>query len=305
MKKKYSGVVIPMVTPFTGNGEIDSLAVEKICKSFTAQGCSTLLLGTTGESASLSPAQGKSLVRAAVSAINKKTTVYAGISGNCVSQNIDTAKACIELGVDVIVPILPHYYTLTSEQMHDYYIMMADALGCPVMVYNIPATTGMSIPLEIVEKLSLHPGICGFKDSERDEIRMEKCLSMFSGREDFSYFSGVARYATIALRKGADGIIPSTANLIPGLFRKLYDFSLAGNWGEAERLQNESDEIAKIYQEGRTLGQSLPALKTMMGVVGLCGPFSVPPLTTPPEHEQNEIRVATIEILKKYEILVQ
>lgn len=217
-------------------------------------------------------------------------------------QNIESAQAYIDLGVDVIVSILPNYYPLTPQQMYDYYIKIADAVSCPVMIYNIPATTNMSIPLDIVVKLSEHPNICGFKDSERDEQRIEKCLSMFSDREDFSYFVGVAKYSAIALRKGADGIIPSTANFTPVMFRQLYEFSLAGKWDEAERIQNETNEIAKIYQEGRTLGQSLPAMKTMMSVLGICSPYSVLPLTTPSLDEQNEIIAATKEIMKKYSI---
>ncbi len=302
MIKKYSGVVVPMVTPFTEKEEIDGAAVKRICENFVNNGVSPLLLGTTGESTSVSPENSQALVKAAVKAINKKVIVYAGLSGNCVKQNIESAQAYIDLGVDVIVSILPNYYPLTPQQMYDYYIKIADAVSCPVMIYNIPATTNMSIPLDIVVKLSEHPNICGFKDSERDEQRIEKCLSMFSDREDFSYFVGVAKYSAIALRKGADGIIPSTANFTPVMFRQLYEFSLAGKWDEAERIQNETNEIAKIYQEGRTLGQSLPAMKTMMSVLGICSPYSVLPLTTPSLDEQNEIIAATKEIMKKYSI---
>jgi len=302
MVKKYSGVVVPMITPFTEKGKIDSAAVVRICQNFVDNGVSPFLLGTTGESTSVSPESSKLLVKTAIKAINRKVLVYAGLSGNCVNQNIKSAKTYIDFGVDVIVTVLPSYYPLSSQQMYDYYIKIADSSSCPVMIYNIPSTTNMSIPLDVVQKLSEHPNICGFKDSERNEQRMGKCIKMFSEREDFSYFVGCAIFSAISLRKGADGIVPSGANFTPKMFRQLYDFSLAGKWDEAERIQNETNEIAKIYQDGRTLGQSLPALKTMMSVLGLCSAYTILPLTTPSVDEQNAIITATKEIMKKYEI---
>ena len=302
MIKKYRGVVVPMVTPFTESGEIDVPATIRICESFVNSGVSPLLLGTTGESASVSPDDSSLFVKAAVDAIKQRVLVYACLSSNCVKQNIESAEAYIDYGVDVIVSVLPCYYPLTSQQMFDYYTKIADTLPCPVMLYNIPATTKMSIPIDVAERLSEHPNICGFKDSERDEQRMEDCLRIFSSREDFSYFTGFAKFSVISLRKGADGIVPSTANFTPGMFKELYDLSLQGKWEEAERVLDDTSEIAKIYQEGRTLGQSLPALKTMMSVLGLCSPYSVSPLTTPSPEEQNEIISATREIIRKYSI---
>jgi len=302
MIKKYSGVVVPMVTPFTESGEIDVPATIRICENFVKNGVSPLLLGTTGESTSVSPDDSRLFVITAVDAIKEKVLVYACLSSNCVKQNIEIAKTYIDLGVDIIVSVLPCYYPLTSHQMFDYYIKIADTLSCPVMLYNIPATTKMSIPVDVVSRLSDHPNICGFKDSERDEPRMEECLRIFAGREDFSYFMGFAKFSVISLKKGADGIVPSTANFTPGMFKELYDLSLQGKWDEAERIQIETSEIAKIYQEGRTLGQSLPALKTMMSVLGLCSPYSISPLTTPSLEEQNEIISATREIIRKYSI---
>lgn len=302
MKKKYSGVVVPMVTPFTDKEEIDSSSIVRICQNFADNGVSPLLLGTTGESTSLSAEDSELIVKTAVKTINTKVLIYAGLSGNSVKQNIKSANRYAGLGADVIVSILPNYYPLTPQQMNDYYIRIADTTSCPVMIYNIPATTNMSIPLDVVDRLSGHPNICGFKDSERDEQRMEKCINMFSGREDFSYFVGCAKFSAISLRKGADGIIPSTGNFTPGMFKHLYDLSLAKKWDEAEKIQNETDEIAKIYQGGRTLGQSLPALKTMMSVLGLCSPYTIMPLTTPSLEEQDDIIAATKEILKKYAV---
>jgi 4-hydroxy-tetrahydrodipicolinate synthase len=302
MIKKYSGIVVPMVTPITEEGKIDLISVEKICLRFVEFGVSPFLLGTTGESPSLTSKNSHILIKKAVESISGKVNVYVGISGNCVSQNINRARVYQDLGVDILVSTLPCYYPLSAYQMRNYFEILAESVDKPVIMYNIPSTTNMSIPLEIVKDLSDHYNIIGFKDSERDVQRMEKCIEMFRDREDFSYFLGYAALSSIALKLGADGLVPSTANFTPGMFKKLYDYSLNEQWEEAERIQMETDEIAKIYQNGRTLGESLQALKVMLSALDLCQPIAIPPLTNLPFEEQQEILKATKRIMQKYQI---
>ena len=94
--------------------------------------------------------------------------------------------------------------------MYNYYKNLADNIKGPLMLYNIKATTHMSIPVEIIRRLSMHPNIVGLKDSERDLERMEACISISKGREDFAYFCGWAAQSAHSLELGADGIVPST-----------------------------------------------------------------------------------------------
>jgi len=231
-----------------------------------------------------------------------KLKIYAGICGNCVEENIANAKAYIQAGADVIVSILPYYYPLTSVQMFGYFKTLAERINFPTMVYNIPSTTKMSIPIEVVEELSKVKHICGFKDSERDQARMEQCVNLFKDRENFSYFPGYAAISAKALKLGADGLVPSTGNFVPGMFRDMYEYSMAEHWQEVERLQKETDIVAKIYQSGRTLGNSLQALKVMMSVQGLCKPYALPPLTDLATAEQEKIVTETEIIIEKYQI---
>jgi dihydrodipicolinate synthase/N-acetylneuraminate lyase len=300
--KKYNGVIVPMVTPVTSDRKLDEESVVIICDYLARNGVSILVLGTTGESPSVSMDESRRLVKLASETVAGRVKIYAGISGNCLEENISNAQAYIKARADVIVSILPCYYPLTPGQMYDYFKTFAERIDFPTMVYNIPATTTMSIPVEVVNALSRIQPICGFKDSERDEVRMEECINLFKDRDNFSYFSGYAALSLKALKLGADGLVPSTANFAPAMFRELYDFSCAGNWEEAERLQEETDEIAQIYQSGRTLGTSLPALKVMMNVLGLCQPYALPPLTDLTTSEQSEIAKKTELIIEKYKI---
>lgn len=276
---KYNGVVVPMVTPVTAEGNLDTQAVERIIKSFVKAGVSPLLMGTTGEGNSVSAEDGLALVKESVKAAEGKITIYAGLTGTCYKEQLKQADLYTEAGADVIVATLPSYYALTAEQMENYYKSLADAIKGPLMLYNIAATTHMSIPVDVVERLSHHPNIVGLKDSERDMERMEKCVAICEGRDDFAYFCGWAAQSARSLELGGNGIVPSTGNFVPGMFQDLYDAALKGDMDTANRLQDETNEIAKIYQAGRTLGQSLTALKVMMQTRGLCTPDMLMPLT--------------------------
>ena len=294
---KYRGVVVPMVTPVTQDGRLDVAAVERIINFFAQTGVSPLLMGTTGEGNSVSQADGQLLVETAVrvkkdcqsSIANCQLTIYAGLTGNCFAEQVRQAEIYTALGADVIVATLPTYYVLTEEQMYEYYKTLADCITGPLMLYNILATTHMSIPVDVVRRLADHPNIVGLKDSERDLERMAQCIEIAKGRDDFAYFCGWAAQSAHSLELGGNGIVPSTGNYVPELFRQLFDAAQQGDWATANRLQDETNEIAKIYQKDRTLGQSLTALKVMMQTKGLCEPWMLMPLTRLSAEEEQAI----------------
>jgi len=277
--KKFSGVVVPMVTPLNVDLTIDTIAVARIMKSFSENGIHPLVLGTTGESSSISKKASYELLAAAVESRGSNQQIYAGLVGNQVEALIKRGNHYLSQGADAVVATLPSYYILTPEQMFAYYIHLADRLQGPLLMYNIKATTQMSIPLDIVEKLSQHPNIFGLKDSERDAERMNTCIERYKDRSDFSYFCGWGAQSAGSLRHGADGIVPSTGNIVPEMYRQLYQATLERDFETADHFQALTDEVAVQYQKDRTLGQSLAALKRLMHRVGLCGTTMMPPLT--------------------------
>jgi len=301
--KKYNGVIVPMVTPVKQDRKLDEASVIKLADFLARNAVSILVLGTTGESPSVTKEESLRLVKLTSETVAGRVKIYAGISGNCVEENIANAKAYIKAGADVIVSILPYYYSLTSEQMVEYFKTLAERIDFPMMVYNIPSTTHMSIPIEVVDELSKVQNICGFKDSERDdEVRMEQCVQLFKARENFSYFLGYAAISARALLLGADGLVPSTGNFVPEMFRAMCESAVANDWQMVEQLQRDTDEIAAIYQSGRTLGNSLQALKVMMSAKGLCQPYAIPPLTDLSVKEQAQILKEAQLIIEKYQL---
>lgn len=277
--KKYHGVVVPMVTPVTKDGHVDLDAVKRIVDHFARNNVAALLMGTTGEGHSVPVDEGELMVKAAKEAAAGRILIYAGLGGNCVRDILNAANKYSEAGADVIAATLPCYYALTPDQMYEYYNILANSLSVPLMLYNITITTHMSIPLEIIDRLSRHTNIVGLKDSENDLERMEKALCMFANREDFAYFCGCAANSARALELGADGIVPSVGNYLPKMYADLYNAGVEGDLDKAAQLQRETIEIGRINTDGLTLGQSLAGLKVIMKMAGLCETYMLPPLT--------------------------
>lgn len=294
--KKVSGVIIPMVTPFTENYKIDHDAAKRIIYSFIDAKVYPFILGTTGEASSVDDADKHEYVKLVCKTFKGKTTIYAGISSNSFSNSVEAAKKYFDLGLDYVVAHLPSYYKLTPDQMLNYFEKLAESIPGPLIVYNILATTHMSIPLEIVDKLSQHENIVALKDSERDAERLEKAIEKYKDREDFSHILGWAAQSCFALSLGSDGLVPSTGNFVPRLFFDLYDAVLHERFDEGKKLQMITDSIAKIYQKDRMLGESLAALKVMMNEHNLCSKTVLPPLTQLNTDDEENIRVKVNEI---------
>lgn len=289
MPKRFSGVVVPMITPLNKDFSIDIESVERIVKLFNAHNIHPLLLGTTGESCSVSESESYKLVETAVKVKGENQCIYAGLVGNQIGDLIRRGNMYIELGADCVVATLPSYYTLTPRQMELFYTQLADTINGPVMMYNIKATTQMTIPMEVVEKLSKHPNIWGLKDSERDYDRMKTCIENYKNNPDFSYFCGWGAQSCGSLQLGADGIVPSTGNIVPEMYGKLMIAAHSQSWDECVYWQTETDKVATIYQKDKTLGQSLAALKVLMQSKGICNKIMMPPLT-----ELSDIETETI-----------
>jgi 4-hydroxy-tetrahydrodipicolinate synthase len=297
-KKHPGGVVIPMVTPLLDNGEIDRTSLSKMLDLYIDANTIPFILGTTGEAASLSLKQRETMVRETAGIVAGRSRLYAGIYDTCFENILAQAEVYARLGITTFVAHLPAYYPLTPVQIENYFLLLADLLPGELIVYNIPATTKVSIPIGIIGSLSRHPKIIGLKDSERSAERMEKLASLFSEREDMTIYSGWTHRSTFALGLGFDGIVPSTGNLIPHRFYDLYQAVFERNTPLAEKMQAGIDPIADFHQKDRVLSDGIILLKLMMAELGLCGPDVLPPLQRFSPEEEKRVR----ESFRKLEI---
>ena len=302
-EKKYSGVVVPAVTPFTKTYALDGVAVEKMFNNFRQHKVHPFILGTTGEAASVPIQMKKELISLAGRLKQSGDVLYAGISSHVFEESVLLARHAFHNGVDVVVTTLPSYYELTPDGMLRYLGELANALDGPMMIYNIPATTHMSIPLDVIEKLSSHHNIVGLKDSERNEDRLDESIQRWKDREDFSYFLGWAAKSAHAILDGGDGLVPSTGNFHPGLYTDLYNAGIAGDKGKALNLQELSNALGNLYQQARILGESLWALKVVMKELELCEPFVLSPLYSGSIDEAQKLKAAFHKITTTEEII--
>jgi len=288
-KNKYSGVIVPAVTPLTPNLKLDHAALGKMFNYFHEHHVMPFINGTTGESSSLSPDLKKEYLIAACKLKSPGDLLYAGISSNCFEESVTLAKIAFDNGADAVVAMLPSYYILSEDQMRKYFEQLAEAVPGHVLIYNIPLTTRMSIPLNIIDELSRHERIIGTKDSERSEERLKESLKLWSSREDFCHFLGWAPKSAEALINGSDGLVPSTGNFCPGIYDEMFKAVKASEHERAFKLQKLSDTFGDIYQRGKSLGESLWALKVLMNEVGLCDEYVAPPLYPLADEEREKL----------------
>ena len=273
------GVVVPMISPLTPAGAIDEPAVGRIVDHLVAQGVHGIFpLGTTGESASITVDEKRTLAAATARHAKGRATLYAGIASTCFRESVDAAAAYQQLSFDAAVAHVPSYYPLDDDEVEAYFLRLADAISLPLVLYNIPATTHRSIPLNVVDRLRRHPNIVAIKDSAQDRHRLTELLQLTGGPAGFPVLVGSSVNSAHGLRHGAAGLVPSGGHLIGDKYRQMFDAAMADRWDDVERLQQETDDTCAKYLHGRTLGQGLAAMKALLEQRGLCGRTMLPPL---------------------------
>lgn len=288
--KKYHGVIAPLITPIEKSGKIDDRSVENLFRLVMKYNNFPFILGTTGEIA-LNPVSNREhLAKLAVKIVNDKTTLYAGITDNCVETTINTAQKYSDFGVDVFVVHLPYFFPLTPDLMMKYFEYVADNSPRPIIIYNIKSITNMSIPVDVIEKLSHHPNIVALKDSERDYERVEKLAQIFKTREDFSLFIGWTNKSSQALLLGFDGIIPNTTNVTPGLFQSLYEAAIKGDEKTAMEFQERAETLSVLVQNNKPMTRTIPEIKAILNHMNICKPYVQMPLV-PLTEEENKILI--------------
>ncbi len=284
--QKLSGVVVPLVTPVTPGGQIDFLALDRLLEAQIAGGVEgVLILGTTGEGPCVPQALRRPLIERAVATARKRIRIYANVAENSLADAIAATADFFQAGAEVVVALAPFYYPSRPVELTAWFRALLDAARGPVVLYNIPITTHVSIPLDVIGELVGHPRLAGLKDSENDAKRHEELLQRFGGRKDFSIFIGVGALMAQGLKSGADGIVPSVGNLIPKDCQQQVDAAHRNDWEAVEASTRRQLEVAGVYQKGRTLAQSLAALKGLLHHRGLCSPHVFPPLLPMSEAE--------------------
>jgi 4-hydroxy-tetrahydrodipicolinate synthase len=278
------------MTPFTAGLALDEPALARMTDEQVAAGVEGIfVLGTTGEGAHVPGGMRPQLVEAAVQLAAGRVPVFAGL-GDITGADAAAANGFLRVGAAAVVAHPPITERLPEDGLEAWFRALLDNVEGPLLLYNIPATTGVSIPLDTVESLLGHPRLAGIKDSENDPARHEALLRRFGGRPDFAVFIGVGALMEKGLQMGADGIVPSVGNLIPEVCRQICAAARKADWSGVAELQVKMMSVAGVYQNGRSLNESLAALKAAMHLRGLCTPVVLPPLFPVLPRELEDIR---------------
>ena len=289
-KEKYHGAVVPLVTPVAVGGGLDEPALARLVESQLAGGVAGIfVLGTTGEGAHAPRAMRQRIVELTVKFAARRALVFAGLGDVCMAD-LSEANEFFRAGADAVVAHPPISEKVPADHLRGWYQLLLDKLEGPLLLYNMPMTTGISIPLDAVEKLLGHPRLAGIKDSENNPPRLEELLQRFGGKKNFSVFVGVGALMEKGLKLGADGIVPSVGNLIPDVCSGLCAAARKADWVEADKFSARMNAVAALYQKGRNLNESLSALKAALHLRGICAPLVLPPLRKVSAAELEKIR---------------
>ena len=288
--EKFQGAVVPVVTPFTAAGAVDEPALERLVEAQIAGGVAGIfVLGTTGEGAYIPREFRRRLVELTVHRAARRTRVFAGL-GDVRRAEASEAAVFFEAGVDAVVAHPPLSERVTEAQLLGWYETLLGSVPGPLLLYNMPTTTGLSIPLDTVEHLLGHPRLAGIKDSENNPQRLDELMERFGGKKDFAVFVGVGALMEKGLKLGADGIVPSVGNLIPEVCQQMYAAAKNADWSTTGSRYSRMNAVAALYQKGRNLNESLAALKAAMHCRGVCALQVLPPLRNVSTVELEKIR---------------
>ena len=286
----FRGVIVPMLTPFNKKGGIDEEKSADFIRFLLDNKTIPFILGTSGEAYSI-PVDGKNkLVKILIENRHPGIPTIAGLGGLTFEDTIRLGNQYFDWGLDAVVLTLPGYFELREDQVYDYFLELSEQLKGDIILYNIPVVIHNSISVSVIEKLSKRDNIIGIKDSEFNEARMRESLTLWADRDDFIYLVGVMEFMYEGLKAGADGLVPSTANIVPEMYHNMFSLHLQGKYDEVEKIHLLANEILSIYKNGHTLVESIATLKYLASLEGLCDMVLLPPLTGLSESEKTIAR---------------
>lgn len=277
--KRENGVIVPLVTPLTGDGKLDEPALRRLVDHVIAGGVQgVFVLGTTGEGPSAPRSMRARVVHVAADQAGKRARLYAGITDTSLADSIASAGEFRRMGAEVVVAALPGYFALNPKEQFRYLAELVENIPSPLMLYDIPATTHNPLDMAVIEHLRVFSNVVGIKDSSGSYDQLDRLLNAYASDPGFSILVGSTPLASYGLQHGADGFVPSMGNLEPGLCTRLCSASDTGDLALMAEIQARINEVTDSYGKDRTIGQAIAGLKLLLSQRGLCGKKVFPPL---------------------------
>ncbi|KON92698.1 dihydrodipicolinate synthase [Rossellomorea marisflavi] len=253
-----------MVTPFDRKGNIDFNKTTQLINYLIEHGTDSLVIaGTTGESPTLTKEEKLALFRHAVKIADGRIPVIAGTGSNNTKESIDLSKKAEAIGVDAIMLVAPYYSKPSQEGMFLHFKEVADAVTLPVMLYNVPGRSAVTISPDTIIRLSEVPNIMSVKEASGDLGAMTKIIA--STADDFLVYCGDDGLTLPALSIGADGIVSVASHIIGKEMQQMTEAHLSGDTSRAAKLHQELLPL----MEGLFATPSPGPVKTALQLKGL------------------------------------
>ncbi len=224
----FKGVNTALITPFK-DGQIDKIALRDLVNWQIQQGVHGLVpVGTTGESPTLSHEEHDEVIEITVAESAGRVPIIAGAGSNNTSEAIRLAKHAEEVGANAVLIVSPYYNKPTQQGLKAHFLSIADALSSiPLIVYDIPGRSVVSVKDELLAELAEHKNIIGVKDATGDAARPARLSNLIG--DDFCQLSGDDATAFSYLASGGHGMISVVSNIAPKLYSDMYNSFCAGD----------------------------------------------------------------------------
>ena len=286
----FVGCAPAIVTPFR-EGVIDEEAfLHLLDRQLEGGGRAVVVCGTTGESAALNDAERYRLLTLAVQAVGNRIPIIAGAGSNDTRETLRKIRIAEQAGADGLLLVTPYYNKTTQAGLLAHYSYLADRTELPILLYEVPARTGVSIAPETMAILSRHPRIWGIKEAGTDLDRI--CAAIRLCDKDFIFYSGNDSLAVPLFALGAKGLISVASNLIPEEFGRLCESALSGNYAQAAELHYRYWELMELL----FLEVNPIPIKTALGMMGLCSPEFRLPLVPMSEPNRSRLKQCMTEL---------
>jgi 4-hydroxy-tetrahydrodipicolinate synthase len=295
--KKPMGIFPPIITPLDEHERLDEAGFERQMERLLNAGVHGIyLLGSSGEWVTLREEVRWQVVRTARRLVGDRVPMICCVMDTSTERVRDNTARVRDMGIEAVATTPPFYYMpFNNDDILAFYEKIAEHAGIPVFIYNIPSTTKVMIPAEVVATLADVPNIAGIKDSSGNWIQALELLDRLADRDDFAVFLGSHLLAGPAILFGACGGVMSLANLDPATSVHLFEAARKQDVDEVHRTQRRLLHLGGIYRHGR----EIPCMKTALELMGICGARTTHPLMP----VSPEGRKAIAEILRSLDLL--
>lgn len=236
----FEGVGVALATPFTNN-KVDYNALEKHVDFLLENNVQAIIVnGTTAESPTLTEDEKESVLEAVIKQVNHQVAIIAGTGTNNTEKSIQASLRAKALGADAIMLITPYYNKTNQRGLVKHFETIANKVQLPVVLYNVPSRTNMTIDPETVETLSHHQYIVAIKDATNDFDYYEEVKKRIN-QDEFALYSGNDDNIVEFYDRGGNGVISVIANVIPKEFQALYDAKQSG-----KDISKEFEAVGKL-----------------------------------------------------------